>query len=89
PDHVHVIVKPQEATYSIADILSAIKSPSAKAIFSRHPELKAGGRIERKDRPSEFRFWQAGGGYDRNLVSGSATWSMIHYIHSNPVRNLL
>ena len=32
------------------------------------------------------RFWQDGGGYDRNIVSPKALWSTIQYIHANPVR---
>ncbi len=37
-----------------------------------------------------YRFWQRGGGYDRNLVSKQAVLNAINYIHANPVRkNLL
>lgn len=34
----------------------------------------------------EFRFWQAGGGYDRNVGDESTLRTMIDYIHQNPVR---
>ena len=33
-----------------------------------------------------FRFWQEGGGYDRNLRSEVAILAAIDYIHENPVR---
>jgi len=33
-----------------------------------------------------YRFWQRGGGYDRNLVSKQAVLNSIEYIHNNPVR---
>ena len=33
-----------------------------------------------------FRFWQAGGGFDRNLWSAEAVHSSIKYIEANPVR---
>jgi putative transposase len=32
------------------------------------------------------RFWQPGGGYDRNITSAEALRAMIEYIHLNPVR---
>jgi putative transposase len=32
------------------------------------------------------RFWQPGGGYDRNVVEIAAVHQIIEYIHANPVR---
>jgi len=34
---------------------------------------------------SSVRFWQRGGGYDRNFWSPKHTWQTIDYIHANPV----
>lgn len=82
PDHVHVVIHPSEEVYSMATILKAIKSPSAMDFFEQHPEL----REEFRAGPNEFRFWQAGGGYDRNLFTARATWAEIRYVHNNPVR---
>jgi len=33
-----------------------------------------------------FRFWQAGSGYDRNLMYGKTIPAIAEYIHANPVR---
>lgn len=33
-----------------------------------------------------FRFWQAGGGFDRNLWNPKAIHAAIAYIENNPVR---
>ncbi len=33
-----------------------------------------------------FRFWQAGGGFDRNLCNAKAIHSSVNYIEYNPVR---
>ena len=33
-----------------------------------------------------FRFWQRGGGYDRNIFSADEAHEKIQYIHANPVR---
>jgi putative transposase len=35
------------------------------------------------------RFWQRGGGYDRNLRSAHETWEKIDYVHNNPVEREL
>ena len=32
------------------------------------------------------RFWQPGGGYDRNITSTEALRAVIEYTHANPVR---
>jgi putative transposase len=32
------------------------------------------------------RFWQRGGGYDRNIVTPKTAYLEIDYIHHNPVR---
>ena len=36
-----------------------------------------------------FRFWQRGGGYDRNMRSVRDTHEKLHYVHLNPVRREL
>ena len=86
PEHVHVLIKPLEANYSVSEVLSAIKSPAAREIYRLHPHLREASRIERNNRPPEYRFWQQGGGYDRNLFSVRSIWNEIHYIHQNPVK---
>jgi len=35
---------------------------------------------------TSYRFWQRGGGYDRNLWTPRYVWETIDYIHGNPVR---
>ncbi len=41
-----------------------------------------------QERPGKqcFRFWQEGGGFDRNLFSTAAIAASIDYIHLNPVK---
>ena len=43
-------------------------------------------RDEQPNGQSTIRFWQRGGGYDRNLWLPRYVWEMIDYIHANPVR---
>jgi putative transposase len=40
----------------------------------------------REGRRSRRRFWQPGGGYDRNVIDPPTAHQMIEYIHANPVR---
>jgi putative transposase len=44
--------------------------------------LTVTGRANRVER----RFWQAGGGYDRNLMEPTTIRHVIDYIHGNPIR---
>ena len=34
----------------------------------------------------EHRFWEQGGGYDRNILEARIAWASVAYIHNNPVR---
>jgi putative transposase len=90
PEHVHLLIWPRPSVYSISQILTSIKRPvsikalshvrgSAPAFLSRMEDRQPGGQIH-------YRFWQRGGGYDRNLSEPKTIWAEIDYIHANPVR---
>jgi len=90
PEHVHLLIFPRERVYSISRILTAIKWPVARSALNY---LRANGApwIERlTDRQPNgrvaVRFWQRGGGYDRNITKESTLYEAIQYIHDNPVR---
>ncbi len=38
------------------------------------------------DGTRQKRFWQAGGGCDRNIIKPDTAWKMVEYLHLNPVR---
>ncbi len=93
PEHIHLLVYPREAGMKIGLIVGEIKadvgSKAVKYIRRRAPEwlrritICEGKRIRR-------RFWQPGGGFDRNGVEIETIHHMINYIHANPVcRNLV
>ena len=89
PEHVHLIVWPHDAQYDIAEIRKAIKAPvGRKAIqylVAEAPDWIP--KITRqRGQKTERLFWQSGGGYDRNVVTGATLLKMIDYIHLNPVR---
>jgi putative transposase len=74
----------------ISDILYQLKKPvttwslkwvkrNRPSFLTRMQDVQPGGKIC-------CRFWQRGGGYDRNLRSTRDIHEKIRYIHENPVR---
>jgi putative transposase len=69
--------------------LKSIKQPVARKALNHlrenapewlsRLEVKRGGRVE-------DRFWEEGGGYDRNIYTPKAAWASVSYLHENPVR---
>ena len=92
PEHVHVLVYPGEAPQRMSRFLQAVKEPVArKAIrylqdnapkWLARVTVREGQRLRR-------RFWQPGGGYDRNITSTEGLRAVIDYLHANPVRRAL
>ena len=89
PEHVHLLIHPQDETYDISQILRRIKGPFSYRVSSWYQETltnrlrflsakSASGKIQR--------FWQPGGGYDRNIHNYEALRKAIEYIEFNPVR---
>ncbi|MBI1374711.1 MAG: hypothetical protein GC159_18485 [Phycisphaera sp.] len=71
-------------------ILTALKRPvsdAAKAhlVVTNQSDWLARLTVRKGDR-DVFRFWQPGGGYDRNIYSDDELIEKISYIHNNPVR---
>ncbi len=85
PEHFHLLVLPRESL-TISHLLSALKRPFATQVLRRWRELDAPILTRLLDRSGQLRFWQQGGGYDRNIVSTDELEEKINYIHNNPVR---
>ena len=89
PEHVHVLVYPGDAPEQMSAFLRAVKEPVARKAI-RHFKDHASAWLARvtvsEGRRLRHRFWQPGGGYDRNITSDEALRAMIDYIHANPVR---
>jgi putative transposase len=90
PDHCHILLLPRREVYSISRMIEAIKLPvtrKASAYLRRHaPQSLAIMRDEQPNGSVAYRFWQRGGGYDRNMMEPQAIHAEIDYIHANPVR---
>ncbi|MBI5707746.1 MAG: transposase [Armatimonadetes bacterium] len=88
PEHVRLLLKPIQDSYSIERIRSSFKQKSAFRALTwlrqHNPSTLQELRVVEKARV-RARFWQEGKGYDRNLWSSKAIYSSIAYIHGNPV----
>jgi putative transposase len=90
PEHVHLLIKPQEPEYSMAAIFKAIKKTSSRSIIAllrqKQPAALERLRITWPSGRIEYRVWLQGGGYDRNIVERDGLTTAVDYIHLNPVR---
>ncbi|MBI1313354.1 hypothetical protein GC176_18840 [bacterium] len=90
PEHVHLLVLPRTEESRIPALLNAIKRPFSYRVKQLLIEQQSSllDRLIIRQRPgvTTFRFWQEGGGYDRNLWTPNAILAAIDYIHMNPVR---
>jgi putative transposase len=90
PEHVHVIVCPRRSVYEVRLIRTALKVPvqrNALAFLRREAPGYLHQLCDRQPNGEvHYRFWQRGGGYDRNITDPRTLQTMIEYIHNNPVR---
>lgn len=89
PEHVHLVLLPHRDV-RIASILTTMKqSVSRRAINwlrQNSPEYLDRLHDVQPNGKQSYRFWQRGGGYDRNLRSTRDIHEKILYVHQNPVR---
>jgi putative transposase len=92
PEHAHILVHPHHPVYDTARFVQAIKlSVTNKAqalrrsadlpesVWDPYLDIQPNGSVH-------FRFWQRGGGYDRNVSDERAIADVLEYIHNNPVK---
>ena len=93
PEHVHILIYPRQVPYSISGILKTIKQfvsvVALKYVKLLAPEALPQFEDRQPNGSIAHRFWQRGGGYDRNLTEPKTVWAEIAYIHANPVRRCL
>jgi putative transposase len=92
PEHVHLVILPHVGV-KISTILTTLKQSVSKRalLWLRQNAPQYLPRLE--DRQPNgmraYRFWQRGGGYDRNLRTVADIYQKIEYVHNNPVRRKL
>lgn len=93
PEHVHLLIWPgpkDDEAAQVGAILTTVKQSVSKRGIAWVKRYPPGYLTKMADRSPNgkvvIRFWQRGGGYDRNLFSADEIWEKIRYIHLNPVR---
>jgi putative transposase len=90
PEHAHILLWPTREPYDISDILSSIKQSVAKRavlfVQAHSPEFLKHMQDRQPGGRTCYRFWQRGGGYDRNLFEPATIFKEIDYFHTNPVK---
>jgi putative transposase len=71
---------------TVTQILRRLKSSFGKQIIERWRELDAPILARITNAQGRQQFWQAGGGYDRNIFTDQELTEKISYIHQNPIR---
>lgn len=89
PEHVHLLMVPSLPEFPISVVLGDLKGRFANAVLRRWRELNAPILKRVIDASGKHRFWQVGGGYDRNIDSDEELIEKINYIHDNPGRRKL
>ncbi len=86
PEHFHLIIVPTLPAFPIAKVFDAMKGRFAAAVLRRWVELRAPILKRLKHTDGGYRFWQHGGGYDRNIRDEMELYEKIDYCHHNPSR---
>ncbi|MEM1166038.1 MAG: transposase [Planctomycetota bacterium] len=86
PNHVHLLIRPSGDDQSVSLLLRSIKQPMAQRVIRRWRELDAPVLARIIDSAGDHRFWQRGGGYDRNVFTEQEAREKVAYIEQNPVR---
>ena len=89
PEHVHLLIHPSSEDYSISLILRSIKGPFSRKVLDHWRETgdrRLAQLIVQTGARAYYRFWQAGGGFDRNLSDVRKVVQATEYIEANPVR---
>lgn len=84
PEHVHILIRPRDGIPA-SRLLNFVKKSVAQRVITRWKRLKAPvlTAIVRDDESP--RFWQKGGGFDRNVREAAEFAKEVRYIHRNPV----
>ncbi len=90
PNHVHLVLWPRSADFHLRAVFAAIKLPVSRravAYVKTHAGPFLAKMLDKQPNgQTVHRFWQRGGGYDRDLTGAGTIHATIDYIHANPLR---
>jgi putative transposase len=84
PEHAHLLMVPDLPNGPVPRVLNAIKAPLSRRVVRHWRETRCERVSQLTDNAGIVRFWQAGGGYDRNITG--ELFEKLRYIHWNPVK---
>ena len=84
PEHVHVVVVPKDG--ELGAVMRGVKQGFGKRMIRRWRERDEPVIGSLTDSDGIVRFWQRGGGYDRNVRDLDELREKVNYIHQNPVK---
>jgi putative transposase len=80
-EHAHLLVWPARAEYSVSSLLATIKTSVTRRALHQVRKTAlyflAGMKDEQPNGKIHYRFWQRGGGYDRNAFEPQTIWNQI------------
>ena len=85
PAHVHLTIVPNLPAVSTPRLPCAVPRPCRALVLRRWKQLRAPILKNVRVATDRYRFWQAGGGYDRNIRDEGEMLRKLEYIHANPV----
>jgi putative transposase len=84
PEHAHILCRPASSA-TLERVLLGLKMSVAKRVLERWKSLDAPILAKILDATGRPRFWQKGGGFDRNVRDEYEFAREVRYIHRNPV----
>lgn len=84
-EHVHMVVLPSGG--ELGPVMRGVKQGFARDTLARWREREAPVLERLLDSDGITRFWQRGGGYDRNVRDLDELREKVNYIHQNPVKS--
>ncbi len=84
PEHAHILCRPGDDG-TLEHALRSVKMSVAKSVIERWKRLRAPILLRVADATGTPRFWQKGGGFDRNVRDDAEFAQEVRYIHLNPV----
>jgi len=87
PEHVHLLVAPPVAgQVDIGSLLKRIKQSHATKVITHWRRHNATIHERIHESNGRVRYWQPGGGFDRNVRDHEELLAVVDYIHANPVK---
>jgi len=86
PDHAHLLIVPRLPESPVDLVLNMLKGTMSRRVLAKWRSEKAVVLNSIMGADGDERFWQPGGGYDRNVRHEREYGDIVDYIHQNPVK---